>query len=271
MKQTTKYVMIGALIAVASLTTVGSVIANYDALAGGKYGKNEANSATNSCGNDFLPTNVLCSNIGSQVQGDENAVAITSFQEAASSLMGTIVDGIEDGFYQIKVAIVKPFSHPEPGLDAFLKTHGLIPENGQGGAFGYGLLTTGDSIIVTTTHAGVLDSETQGGDAQNPIWHNHDVQLAEGKTGLCPGKEIDTISFEQPGSVDIQGKAANLFDVPSTFDGTDALTNTPMTWNPGNDVQQAVSFKLDPKFDMSGALQAVCVNDITNADQLIVR
>ncbi|HZD35416.1 MAG TPA: hypothetical protein VE130_09450 [Nitrososphaeraceae archaeon] len=44
-----------------------------------------------------------------------------------------------------------------------------------------------------------------------------------------------------------------------------------MTWNPGNDDQQAVSFKLDPKFDTSGALQAVCVNDITDADELIRR
>ncbi|HZD35417.1 MAG TPA: hypothetical protein VE130_09455 [Nitrososphaeraceae archaeon] len=79
-----------------------------------------------------MPTNVLCSNSDSQAQGDENAVAITSFQEAASSLMSRIVDGIVDGFYQIKVAIVKPFSHPEPGLDAFLKTHGLIPRRRPG-------------------------------------------------------------------------------------------------------------------------------------------
>ena len=120
--------------------------------------------------------------------------------------MGRIVDGILDFFYQIKVAIVKPFTQPEPGLDAFLKTHGMILENGEGKALGYGMLTAGDSIIVTTTHAGVLDSKTQGGD-----------------------------------------------------------------WNPGNDVQQAVSFKLDPQFDMSGALQAVCVNDITDADELIRR
>jgi hypothetical protein len=57
----------------------------------------------------------LCSNTDSQVQGDENVVAITSFQEAASSFMGRIVDGIVDGFYRIKVAIFNPpFSDPEP-------------------------------------------------------------------------------------------------------------------------------------------------------------
>jgi hypothetical protein len=55
----------------------------------------------------------------------------------------------------------------------------------------------------------------------------------------------------------------------STFDGIDALTNGMMTWTTGNDVQQAMSFKLDPKFDMSGAEQAICVTDIPEADQLI--
>ncbi|MGA7368439.1 MAG: hypothetical protein WBX01_04870, partial [Nitrososphaeraceae archaeon] len=78
-----------------------------------------------------------------------------------------------DGFLTIKEAIIKPFGEVDPpqaslvqpgmgGLNAFLKTHGLIPENGEGGAFGYGILTenteSGDgSLTVATTHAGVLD------------------------------------------------------------------------------------------------------------------
>lgn len=156
---------------------------------------------------------------------------------------------------------------------AFLITHGLIPENGAGGAFGYGLLTAGgDSIIVTTTHAGVLDSETQGGDANNPIWHNHFMHLVEGKTGLCDGLEIDTITFEQPGAVNIRGPTASLSDIPSSFTGTDALTMAPLILSPGNNIEQTVSFKLDPKFNqMTGALEAVCVTDIKQAEELIIR
>jgi hypothetical protein len=182
------------------------------------------------------------------------------------------VDGIVKGFLKIKTAIVEPFEEPQPGLNAFLITHGLIPQNGEGGAFGYGLLTAGgDSIIVTPTHAGVLDSETQGAIKDNPIWHNHFVQLTTGKSGLCPAEEIDTITFEQPGSVEISGRIASLLGIPGTFSGTNALTNTPVTLSPGNDVEQAVSFTLEPHFDSSGALLAVCVNDITPAENLIVR
>jgi hypothetical protein len=89
-----------SLLAIASFTIVGSVVANYDVLAA-KNGHNQANSGTNSCGNEVSPNNVLCSNTDSQVQGDENAVAITSLQEAASSL--------EDG-------IVKDFLPPLPPI-----------------------------------------------------------------------------------------------------------------------------------------------------------
>jgi hypothetical protein len=96
---------------------------------------------------------------------------------------------------RIETAIVEPFNGPQPELEAFLITHGLIPENDEGGGFGYGLLTAGgDSIIVTTTHAAVLDSEAQGGSANNPIWHNHFVQLTMDETGLCPAEEIQVPS-----------------------------------------------------------------------------
>ena len=47
-------------------------------------------------------------------------------------------------------------------LEAELTTEGEIPTDGSEGAFGYGILTNdGDAILVSTTHAGVLDSEEQ--------------------------------------------------------------------------------------------------------------
>ena len=39
------------------------------------YEKNQATSQANACGNGKLPINVFCQNIGSQIQGEENAVA----------------------------------------------------------------------------------------------------------------------------------------------------------------------------------------------------
>jgi hypothetical protein len=45
-----------------------------------KYDKNQATSIANACGNDKLPMSVYCQNIHSQVQGEENAVAIDGVQ-----------------------------------------------------------------------------------------------------------------------------------------------------------------------------------------------
>lgn len=52
------------------------------AFAGGKkhYDKNQATSQANACGNGLLPLNVGCQNVGSQIQGDENVVALAADQ-----------------------------------------------------------------------------------------------------------------------------------------------------------------------------------------------
>jgi len=44
------------------------------------YKRNQATSQANACGNEFLPTNVGCQNTGSQIQGDENGVALAAQQ-----------------------------------------------------------------------------------------------------------------------------------------------------------------------------------------------
>jgi hypothetical protein len=46
----------------------------------GKYGKNQALSQADACGNGELPLNVGCQNTGSEIQGDENGVAMTTQQ-----------------------------------------------------------------------------------------------------------------------------------------------------------------------------------------------
>jgi hypothetical protein len=153
---------------------------------------------------------------------------------------------------------------------AILKAHGHISTTGDQGAFGYGLLTEksgNDAVIVTTTHKGVLDSEVQK-DANDPVWHNHFVSLAKDNQ-FCDGNlAIQSITFEQPGDVSIQGQTAKLTDIPSKFTGTDALTQNKLTLKPGTNVNNVVSFELEPHFDNKGGLQAVCVKDIKPADQI---
>jgi hypothetical protein len=44
------------------------------------YNRNQATSAANDCGNGQVPTNIGCQNTDSQIEGDENSVALTSPQ-----------------------------------------------------------------------------------------------------------------------------------------------------------------------------------------------
>jgi hypothetical protein len=44
------------------------------------YNRNQATSAANDCGNGQVPTNIGCQNTDSQIQGNENSVALTSQQ-----------------------------------------------------------------------------------------------------------------------------------------------------------------------------------------------
>ncbi len=49
------------------------------------YEKSQTVSQTNDCGNYWFPLNVLCSNVGSQAQGDENSVAIADWTSGGKS------------------------------------------------------------------------------------------------------------------------------------------------------------------------------------------
>jgi hypothetical protein len=75
-----KYIAVVAVIAAALVGA--TAFATDSAFADGKkhYDKNQAISQANACGNGELPLNVFCQNIGSQVQGEENAVAIDGTQ-----------------------------------------------------------------------------------------------------------------------------------------------------------------------------------------------
>jgi len=67
-----------AMVAVIAATLVGTTVITADSAFA--YEKSQAISQANACGNGFLPENVFCQNIGSQVQGDENVVSATGSQ-----------------------------------------------------------------------------------------------------------------------------------------------------------------------------------------------
>lgn len=155
-------------------------------------------------------------------------------------------------------------------MSAFLETHSHIPTDGSGGAFGYGILTTEglDAVVVSTTHAGVLDSEEQE-DADDPVWHNHFVTLGTGSDNCGDDPNVESITFESPGQVNINDNNADLTNIPASFLGTDALSGDDLTIEPGTDVDDVVSFKLSPQFNNDDELEAVCVTDIQSAENIV--
>jgi hypothetical protein len=55
----------------------------------GGYEKSQVISQTNECGNYWFPVNIICSNLNSQIQGDENNVAIATPAPDSNTNYGT--------------------------------------------------------------------------------------------------------------------------------------------------------------------------------------
>ena len=81
--QNKKLLIVAAAAILASVTLSASAFIE-DNTAAKKYEKNQAASGANACGNEELPLNVLCNNMASEIQGDENAVGLSSAQEGGS-------------------------------------------------------------------------------------------------------------------------------------------------------------------------------------------
>ncbi|MGH9984635.1 MAG: hypothetical protein ACRD8W_11835 [Nitrososphaeraceae archaeon] len=77
-RMNTKYMFIVAAMAV--MLVGATAFATDSAFATKKKEYNQATSQANTCGNGELPLNVGCQNVESQVQGDENGVALSADQ-----------------------------------------------------------------------------------------------------------------------------------------------------------------------------------------------
>ena len=78
----TKMLAIVAVAAVTVMLIATSVVGTHDAFADKKkkYEKNQALSQANACGNGYLPMNIGCQNVGSQIQGDGNFKSLEGAQ-----------------------------------------------------------------------------------------------------------------------------------------------------------------------------------------------
>jgi len=123
-------------------------------------------------------------------------------------------------------------------------------------------------VVVSTTHAGVQDSEEQS-NASDPVWHNHYVTLSQDSDNCGNDSKVESITFESPGEVDIRDDNADLTKLPSSFSGTDALSGADLTIKPGTSVKDVVSFKLAPQFNDNGELEAVCVTNLQSAENIV--
>lgn len=144
-----------------------------------------------------------------------------------------------------------------------------VPTDGSGGAFGYGVISGAglDAIIVTTTHAGVRDSEAQE-DKDDASFHNHYVALHDlPDDEKCPGLQVKDISFEQPGDVSVSGKIVVMEDTPYYFAGKHSLSQENISFKSDMEIGDIVYFTIDP-VNADGEtnvtdIAAVCINDVT--------
>jgi hypothetical protein len=191
-----------------------------------------------------------------------------------AGFVGTLFDALPvfafagESFLTIERADVS-VNDDDDDLTARLIAEGVrIPTNETGKAFGYGILTDdGDAILVAHTHPRVLDSEDQRF-IEDPIWHNHFVKLGDVEQCVEDQGVID-ITWQSPGVVRIDDNTARISGIPTDeFEGWDSITGEPLSMTLGEDVSDAVSFKLDPVFDEEeDGLEAICVTDIRSAEE----
>ena len=192
----------------------------------------------------------------------KNIPGYSMFEETLNDKAGASTAAIGTPDYRIidKAVIAKSANN----VQAVLQAHGHIPTNGDGGAFGYGILTTQglNAVMVSTTHKGVYDSEDQKG-TNDPRWHNHYVSLADVPGDPCGSNPaVTSITFQSPGEVVVNKNKAVMSHLPAKFTGTSPPPDVHrVTLNPGTNVQDVVSFTLEPTDN------SVCVTNIKHIDK----
>ena len=166
-----------------------------------------------------------------------------------SDYNGPHPDDDNGDFLDLKKVIVK--DDGSVITDITYKTGGFIPDDVAVEPFGFGVITevpspTGNgtelNVIATTSHAGLLDSDAQEDDPDNPILHNHYAVL--GSNPACGSNiSIAALSEEEIGQVFVKGKTLIVKDLPPSASAQ--VNSTEIEITPGNDIQFVASFLLE--------------------------
>jgi hypothetical protein len=197
-------------------------------------------------------------------------IVVAGFIGTIPDILPPVFGYAAESFLTIEGSTVSTGDGDDNELTAELDIEGLlIPTNGTRGAFGYGIITDhgDDTILVTHTHSGLLDSEAQKF-IEDPIWHNHFAKF--GDVEQC-GKDqgIVDITWQSPGEVGIDDNIARISDVPTGgFEGWHSMTGESLSIPLGEAVSDVISFKLHPVFGQDG-LEAICVTDIRSAEEVV--
>jgi len=138
-----------------------------------------------------------------------------------------------------------------------------------GTPFGYGIISDNnyDSVLVITTHKGVLDSEAQF-DVNDASFHSHYVTLIDNDfDSTCGGLEVESITWQEPATVNTRSHAAIMNNIPYDFSGTNGSDpEDTVSFVTSGNVTNAVTFTIN---QVDGG--AICINDVTSTDQLSIK
>lgn len=159
-------------------------------------------------------------------------------------------------------------------LDSTLTFMSPINQDGTSGAMGVAVISDKGigSVIASTTHGGVFDSSIQK-NASDPIWHNHFVKLIEGNnTGNKCGEDlmVEELTFESPGNLTITNDTMKHSQIPTSFNATSSFSNSSLSFELGENIDKLVTFKIEPKLNSSGDIEAVCVTNIQPASNMSI-
>jgi hypothetical protein len=97
----------------------------------------------------------------------------------------------------------------------------------------------------------------------------------------CDGNPyVKDITWESPGTVEVDNKHAKMEDLIAMFIGTHSITEDPLYMAPGTNVADVVSFQLEPVLTSTAdpsdgiqpnELETVCVINIQQAEEIKVK
>ncbi|WP_148687085.1 hypothetical protein [Candidatus Nitrosocosmicus hydrocola] len=162
----------------------------------------------------------------------------------------------------------------EDNISSTLKYTNPINQDGSDGAMGVAIISNNGTgaVLASTTHGGIFDSSSQK-NASDPVWHNHFAKLMAGNStgNKCGGDlMVEELTFESPGNLTIINDTMEHSQLPTNFNATSSFSNNSLNFVLGENIDKVVTFKLEPKSNPYGDIEAVCVTNIQPAKNISI-